>query len=324
MPGMPILVAPDSFKGTIAAPDVAAAVARGLRAAGREAVEMPVADGGEGTMDALVQALGGELRTITASDPLGRPVEASFALLPGGHTAVVETAQASGLSLIPEADRDAWAASTRGTGELIAAAVEAGADKVLVTVGGSATSDGGAGALEALADAGVANVEIDVLCDVKVPFEGAPSVFGPQKGADPKLVKRLEKRLDELAETFKRDPRGVALTGAAGGLSGGLYGALGAKLVPGAAYVLDTIGFDDAMRAAAFVVTGEGGLDLQTLQGKIVGEIATRCRQGGVTCHAVVGRSDLAPFEQRILDLESVTEAGSIEKLEAAGRQLGA
>jgi glycerate kinase len=321
---MPILVAPDSFKGTIAAPDVAAAVARGLRASGRDAVEMPVADGGEGTMDALVQALGGELRTVTASDPLGRPVEASFALLPDGRTAVVETAQASGLSLVSEAERDAWAASTRGTGELIVAAVEAGADKVLVTVGGSATTDGGAGAVQALAEAGIEKLDLDVLCDVKVPFERAPSVFGPQKGADAKLVKRLEKRLDELAATLERDPRGVAMTGAAGGLSGGLYGALGAKLVPGAAYVLDTIGFDDAMRAAAFVVTGEGGLDLQTLQGKIVGEVATRCRQGGVTCHAVVGRNDLEPFEQRILDLESVTEAGSIDELEAAGRKLGA
>ena len=321
---LPILVAPDSFKGTIAAPDVAAALARGLRESGREAHELPVADGGEGTMDALVRALGGELRTVAASDPLGRTTEASFALLPDGHTAVVETAQASGIGLVAEDERDAWAATTRGTGELIAAAVEAGADKVLVTVGGSATSDGGAGALEALAEAGVGKVDVDVLCDVTTPFELAPSVFGPQKGADEKTIARLERRLDELAATFERDPRGVAATGAAGGLSGGLYGAFGARLVPGAAYVLDTIGFDDSMRAAAFVVTGEGGLDFQTLQGKIVGEVATRCRQAGVTCHAVVGRNDLEPFQERILDLASVTEAGTIAQLEAAGRTLGA
>lgn len=320
---LPILVAPDSFKGTIAAPDVAAAVARGLRAAGREADELPVADGGEGTMDALVRALGGEVRTVTASDPLGRPIEAAFALLPDGHTAVVETAQASGLGLVAEDERDAWAASTRGTGELIVAAVEAGADKVLVTVGGSATTDGGAGALEALAEAGV-RVEIDVICDVRTPFEEAPAVFGPQKGADPKLVKRLERRLDKLAASFDRDPRGEPMTGAAGALSGGLWAVHHARLVPGAPYVLDTIGFDVHMRAAAFVVTGEGGLDKQTLQGKIVGEVATRCRQTGVACHAVVGRNDLDPFEERILDLASVTEAGSIEMLEAAGRRLGA
>jgi glycerate 2-kinase len=322
MTALPILVAPDSFKGTIAAPDVAAAVARGLRAVEREPEELPVADGGEGTMEVLVRALGGEVRTIAASDPLGRPVEASFALLPDGRTAVVETAQASGLGLVAADERDAWAASTRGTGELIVAAVEAGADKVMVTVGGSATTDGGAGALAALAEAGV-RVEIDVLCDVRSTFEQAPSVFGPQKGADAKLVKRLERRLDELAASFERDPRGEPMTGAAGGLSGGLWAAQRARLMPGAAYVLDTIGFDARMRAAAFVVTGEGGLDMQTLQGKIVGEVATRCRQAGVACHAVVGRNDLEPFEERILDLASVTEAGTIAKLEAAGRRLG-
>ena len=151
---LPVLVAPDSFKGTFSAREVAAAIAAGLRSADREAHELPVADGGEGTMEVLVTALGGEVRTVTASDPLGRPIEAGFALLPDG-TAVVETAQASGLGLVDEDERDAWAASTRGTGELIVAAVEAGAEKVIVTVGGSATTDGGAGALEALDEAGV-------------------------------------------------------------------------------------------------------------------------------------------------------------------------
>src|SRR4029079_10536510 len=134
---MPALVAPDSFKGTFSAREVAGAVAEGLRSAGRAAEELPVAGGGEGTMDVLVSALGGELRALTVSDPLGRPVEAAFALLPDG-SAVVEMAQASGLSLVAEPDRNAWAASTLGTGELIAAAVEAGASKVIVTVGGSA------------------------------------------------------------------------------------------------------------------------------------------------------------------------------------------
>jgi glycerate 2-kinase len=317
---LPVLVAPDSFKGTFSAGEVAAAIAAGLRSADREAVELPVGDGGEGTMGVLVDALGGDLRTATVSDPLGRPVEAGFAILPDG-SAVVETAQASGLGLVAEDERDAWAASTRGTGELIALAVEAGAEHVLVTVGGSATSDGGAGALEALEEAGV-RPDLEVLCDVRTVYEKAPSVFGPQKGAGPELVKRLERRLDELAEKLPRDPRGVPMTGAAGGLSGGLWGGLGAGLVPGAAYVLDAIGFDAAMKRSAFVVTGEGRLDSQTLEGKIVGEVATRCRQGGVACHAIVGRDELDPFEERIIDLASVSEATDLREMEAAGRRL--
>jgi glycerate 2-kinase len=317
---LPVLVAPDSYKGTFSADEVAAAIAAGLRSAGREAEEMPVADGGEGTMDVLVRALGGDVRTATVSDPLGRSIDARYALLPDG-SAVVETAQASGLALVAEDERDAWAASTRGTGELIAIAVAAGAERVLVTVGGSATSDGGAGALEALEQAGV-SPELDVLCDVRTVFEKAPSVFGPQKGADPEMVKRLERRLDELAVKLRRDPRGEPMTGCAGGLSGGLWGQHGARLVPGAAYVLDAIGFDSAMKASAFVVTGEGRLDSQTLEGKIVGEVATRCRQGGVTCHAIVGSNALEPFQERIVDLASVSEATDLAELEAAGRRL--
>jgi glycerate 2-kinase len=317
---LPVLVAPDSFKGTFSAAEVAAAIAGGLRSADREAVELPVGDGGEGTMSVLMDALGGDLHTATVSDPLGRPVEAQFAILPDG-SAVVETAQASGLGLVAEDERDAWAASTRGTGELIALAVEAGAEHVLVTVGGSATSDGGAGALEALEEAGV-RPDLEVLCDVRTVYERAPSVFGPQKGADPELVKRLESRLDELAEKLPSDPRGVPMTGAAGGLSGGLWGGLGARLVPGAAYVLDAIGFDAAMKGSAFVVTGEGRLDSQTLEGKIVGEVATRCRQGGVACHAIVGCDELDPFEERIIDLASVSEATDLEEMGAAGRRL--
>jgi glycerate 2-kinase len=317
----PALVAPDSFKGTFSAHDVAAAIAAGLREAGREAEELPVADGGEGTMDVLLVALGGERRAVEVSDPLGRPVEAAFALIEDGRVAVVETAQASGLGLVEEDERDAWSASTRGTGELIAAAVEAGAERVIVTVGGSATTDGGAGALEALSDAGI-TVELDVLCDVRTPFENAPRMFGPQKGATPTIVKRLEGRLDTLASTFRRDPRGKPMTGAAGGLSGGLWARHDARLHHGASYVLDAIGFDERMRAAAFVVTGEGRIDEQTLEGKIVGELATRCRQNGVTCHAIVGKIGLEPFEQRILDLASVTEAGTLDELKAAGRRL--
>ena len=317
----PVLVAPDSFKGTLAATEVAAAVARGLRSAAREAVELPVADGGEGTMDVLQDALGGERRTVSVGDPLGRPIEAAFVLLGDGATAVVEAAQASGLGLVADEERDAFAASSKGTGELIVAAAAAGADTVLVTVGGSATTDGGVGAIRALDDAG-ASPTLEVLCDVNTPFEDAPRVFGPQKGADPATVERLERRLDEVAERAPRDPRGMPMTGAAGGLSGGLWAHRCAELHPGAAYVLDAIGFNEAMRASAFVVTGEGRLDEQTLAGKVVGEVATRCRQRGVACHVVCGEDGLSLFDHRLLDLASVTEAGSAKELERAGAGL--
>jgi len=317
----PVLVAPDSFKGTLSASEVAAAVARGLTSAGREAIELPLADGGEGTMDVLFTVLGGQRRVATVSDPLGRPVEAAFVLLADGATAVVETAQASGLGLVAEEERDAFAASSEGTGELIVAAAAAGADTVLVTVGGSATTDGGTGAVRALDESGV-RPQLEVLCDVTTPFEDAPRVFGPQKGADPKTVERLEKRQQAAAEHARRDPRGVPMTGAAGGLSGGLWAHREAELRPGAAYVMDAVGFDDAMRSAAFVVTGEGRLDEQTLSGKVVGEVATRCRQRGVTCHVVCGEDALSPFDHRLLDLASVTEAGTPAELERAGATL--
>ena len=314
----PVLVAPDSFKGTFAAIEVAAALARGLRRGGRDAVEMPIGDGGEGTMDALLAARGGERVEATAPDPIGRPVATQFSLLPGGRTAVVETAQASGLHHVAEDERDAWAASTRGTGELIAAAARAGASEVIVTVGGSATTDGGAGALEALSEADV-GVELVVVCDVRTPWEDAARVFGPQKGADPELVARLERRLEHLADAAPRDPRGVPMTGCAGGLSGALWAHRGARLVPGAAFVLDEVGFDAVMHGARFAVTGEGRLDEQTLAGKAVAEVATRCRQAGVACHAVVGEERLEPFQARVLDLASVAEATTITELEDAG-----
>ena len=319
----PVLVAPDDFKGTFSAREVASALARGLRAGGLEAEELPVADGGDGTLEVLVEARGGELRRTVVADPLGRPVEATWALLADGRTAVVETAQASGLWRVTESERDAWAATTRGTGELSAAAAEAGAGRVIVAGGGSATTDGGAGALEALTEAGIdRTLELDVVCDVRTVWEDAPRIFGPQKGADPDTVARLEERLEELAAAGPRDPRGVPMTGAAGGLSGGLWAHRGAHLHPGAVYVLDAVGFEARMRAARFVVTGEGSLDSQTLAGKAVGEVATRCRGAGVGCHAVVGRNDLSAFERRLIDLASVTEATTLAELEHSGRAL--
>ena len=318
----PALVAPDSFKGTFGAAEVAAAIADGLRAGGCEAVELPVADGGEGTLEALVDGLGGVYRTATVSDPLGRPVEARFGLLGDGR-AVVEMAQASGHGLVAEHERDAWAASTRGTGELIAAAAAVGGSTVLVTVGGSATTDGGAGALEALTESG-ADPTLVVLCDVQTPWEHAARVFGPQKGADEATVRRLEQRLSKLAANAPRDPRGEPMTGCAGGLSGGLWAYRGATLVPGAAFVLDALGFEARLAEAAFVVTGEGALDEQTLAGKAVGEVAGRCRRASVTCHAVVGRDQLDPAKSRALGLADVREATTLEQLREVGVAIAA
>jgi glycerate kinase len=321
----PVLVAPDSFKGTFRATEVAAAIARGLERAGLVPPDRcPVADGGEGTLEALVTALGGETAGVEVHDPLGRTIRAGFGLLEDGGTAVVEMAEASGLALVAEGERNPWAASTGGTGELIAAAVDAGAEVVLVAVGGSATTDGGAGAIEAIeAAGGLRGARIVVLCDVTTPWERAPAVFGPQKGADPDMVARLEERLDTLAARLPRDPRGVPRTGCAGGLSGGLWAQYGAVLEPGAPFVLDALGFDDRMRASRCVVTGEGKLDEQSLQGKIVGEIGTRARQGGVPCHAIVGSDALDGFGKRMIDLQVVQAASTTDEIEAAGERLG-
>jgi glycerate kinase len=321
----PVLVAPDSFKGTFRAAEVAGAIGRGLERAGLMPPDLcPLADGGEGTMEALLLALGGEVAGVEVQDPLGRPVQAQFGLVEDGGTAVLEMASASGLGLVAEHERDAWAASTYGTGELICAAVDAGAQVVLVGVGGSATTDGGAGAIEAIdAHGGLGGARIVVLSDVRTPFERAPAVYGPQKGADPDMVRRLEERLDALAIRLPHDPRGVPMTGAAGGLSGGLWAAYGALLERGAPFILDALGFDTRMRAARAVVTGEGKLDEQTLEGKLVGEIGTRTRQAGVPLHAIVGTDRLDPFGKRIIDLQFVQEATDLAEMETAGEMLG-
>lgn len=319
-----LLVAPDSFKETFRATEVAAAVGRGIERAGLEPPDLcPVADGGEGTGEVLLLALGGSTGGARVSDPLGRPVHAGFALVEDGGAAIVEVAAASGLGLVEESERDAEAASTRGTGELIVAAVEAGAEVVLVAAGGSGTTDGGAGAIAAIEEAGgLRGAALVVLCDVRVEFERAAEVFGPQKGADPAAVSRLTTRLHAFADELPRDPRGRPMTGAAGGLSGGLWAAFGARLEPGARFVLDAVGFQDRLRACGAVIVGEGRMDATTLQGKIAGEIAVDARQGGIPSHAVCGVNALTPMEQRILDLQHVVEATTLEELEDAGAYL--
>ena len=314
-----MLVAPDAFKGTFRASQVAAAIGRGLERAGLEPPDLcPIADGGEGTMEVLLTAMGGETAAAAASDPLGRPITAGYALIEDGETAIVEVAAASGLDLVAPDERDAEAATSRGTGELIAAAVAAGAQVVLVAAGGSATTDGGEGAIAAIEQAGgLHGARLVVLCDVRTPFEQAAERFAPQKGADPAAVRRLGERLAAMGV-----PSGVPMTGAAGGLAGGLWQAFGARLEPGAPFVLEALDFDVRMRAARAVVTGEGRIDRTTLEGKAAGEVAVRARQAGVPAHAIVGTNALDAFDQRILDLQTIREATTLDELEQAAEEL--
>jgi glycerate kinase len=324
LPRRPILVAPDAFKGMAAARVVAEAIGLGLGRAGLESDIAPIADGGEGTAAVLVERLGGGARRALVHDPLGREVEASFVLLDDGR-AVVEVAAASGFALVAEGERDAEAASSVGTGELIVAALAAGARQVLVAAGGSATSDGGAGAIAVVeAAGGLGGAPLKVLCDVRTPFELAAARFAPQKGADAATVVRIARRLDLMAAGLRRDPRGVPMSGAAGGLSGGLWAAFDADLLPGAPFVLDALDFDRRLRASRAVVVGEGRLDATTLDGKALAEAATRARQLGVPAHAIVAINALDAFDARILDLQTITEARTIDQLSRAAEQLAA
>jgi glycerate kinase len=313
------LVAPDSFKGTLTTAEVTEAIAAGVKAAGAAADRCPVADGGEGTMAVLLEALCGECRSARVHDPLRRPIEASFAILGDGETAVVEVAQASGLPLLAPEERDPERADTFGTGELIAAAVAAGAKRVLVAAGGSATTDGGLGAIEGLRQSGAAEVRLEVLCDVRTPFEDAARVFAPQKGADAAAVERLTGRLNALAAELPRDPRGVAMTGSAGGLSGGLW-AHGAKLHPGADFILDALDFDARLARTDAVISGEGRFDSQSLEGKIVGAIASRCARAGKPLHLIAGQNSLEVKPPRAIS--SVRAASTLEEIEAAGGEI--
>ncbi|WP_427129011.1 glycerate kinase [Pseudarthrobacter sp. S9] len=294
---MSILVAPDSFKGTFTAGEVAGHIAAGIRAAGGTAVELPVADGGEGTFEMLVRGLDARPARVSTLGPWGDPVEAAIGLAADG-TAVVELAFASGLNLPSAGDRNPVAASTYGTGVLIAEAVRHGARRILVAAGGSATTDGGAGAITAIEErGGLRGADIVILSDVTTRFNDAARVFGPQKGADRATVEVLTRRLELLADSFAseygRDPRPVDRTRAAGGFSAGMWARYGADLVSGADYVLDLLGFDSQLAASSAVVVGEGCLDSQTSQGKIIAAILARA--GTTPVYAVVGSVDPDP-----------------------------
>jgi glycerate kinase len=303
---MKLLAAPASLKGVLSPIEAAALLAAGMRRVdGVEAVEAPVADGGEGTASVIHAALGGEWRTAVVSDPLGRPVAARWLLLDDG-TAVIDAAAAIGLPLLSEQELDPLRATSRGLGELLLASLAAKPTTLLVGLGGSATVDGGVG-MRGVLGSWLHDVPIRVACDVRNPLlgeRGAARVFGPQKGADADQVEELELRLaalDELA--LYRDVPGA---GAGGGL-GAAFAAMGAELVDGAELVLDVIRFDEDAQGAALVVTGEGTVDATTFEGKAPGAVLRRCERLGVPCelfgglvregfaaHALSGRRALA------------------------------
>jgi glycerate kinase len=323
---MKLVAAPNALKGSLSAFAAATAIAAGARRAvpGVDVVELGIADGGDGTAEVLCRARGGAFKEAPALDPLGRERPRRYAWLADG-TAVIDVATASGLSLLSSAERDALLTTSYGTGQLIQAALSAGAHRVVLGVGGSATVDGAAGILEALGvkllDADgrqlprgggslaqlarldtsglherARRVPIDIACDVDSPLLGAlgaARVFGPQKGASPEAVQQLEAGLARLAEViqrdFGRDVKSVASGGAAGGIAAGLHGVLGARLLPGVDLVLDVVGFDAALSGADLCITAEGRLDRQSLRNKGPFGVARRAAPRGVPVVALAG-----------------------------------
>lgn len=294
---MHVLVAPDKFKHAASARAVAHAMGRGVRAAGGTVDLCPVADGGEGTVDAL----GGERRTTVVTGPLGAPVAATWAILDDG-TAVIEMASAAGLALVSE--RDPLRATTRGVGELIAAALDAGCTRLIVGMGGSATVDGGRGAVEVLQDRDLSGVDLVIACDVDNTLADAARVYGPQKGATPEMVAVLEERLAEWGQ--HGDPTTPG-TGAAGGLAFGLATFCGGRLVRGVDLVLDRLDFAARAARADLVLTGEGRLDGQSLHGKVILGVARAA--AGTPVVALVGQ--IGPDVERVYE-EGVTAVFSI------------
>ncbi|NIM04662.1 MAG: glycerate kinase [Armatimonadetes bacterium] len=337
---MNILIAPDSFKGSLSAAEAAEAIRQGIRVVmpESETVSLPLADGGEGTVEALVTATHGRFITTKVTGPLGDPVEARWGVLGDDITAVIEMAAASGLPLVPPEKRNPLITTTYGTGELICAALEAGCTKLIIGIGGSATNDGGAGMAQALGaelldaagkpmgrgGAALANLdrihiagmeerlerlEVKVASDVGNPLcgpEGAAAIYGPQKGATPEMVKELDSALAHYAEIIARDlkvdVKDLPGAGAAGGLGAGLIAFLKGKIQSGAALVLDTISFEEYLAAADLVITGEGKIDSQLEFGKTLAGVGALARRYHTPVVAIAGAVDVDP--------ERLTEMG--------------
>jgi glycerate kinase len=309
------LASPASLKGVLTAREAASALVEGFALGGMAAEELAVADGGDDTAEVLHAALGGEWREAEVSDPLGRPVGASWLLLPDG-TAVVESAAAIGLRLLAPEELDPLRATSRGLGELLVTVVAtAGVRELLVCLGGSATVDGGEGMRDVLRSL---SLPTTVLHDVRTTLPEAARLFGPQKGATPEMVGELERRLAGMRELrpYAEHPG----SGAAGGL-GAALAALGARLVDGAPYVLERIGFRPRARQAALVVTGEGRLDRSTWEGKAPAEVDRVCRGEGVRCALFGGRVADAPPGAETYELSGNPDRAP-EDLVALGKRL--
>ena len=311
---MKVVVAPDKFRGSLSAPEAARAIARGVKRVAPDSTidEIPMADGGEGTVDALVAATSGKIKPCQVTDPIGRPVLAMYGTLGDGITAVIEMASASGLALIPVDRRNPALTSTRGTGELLAQAIAAGARRVILGIGGSATNDGGAGFAQALGyrlldrqgreispggaalaeldrierpedDGRLDGVEVEVACDVDNLLcgpQGASTVYGPQKGADAAMIAILDRNLERFATIIERDlgvsVRDLPGAGAAGGLGAGLVAFVRGRLQPGITLVIRTVGLEARLADADLCLTGEGAIDASSAYGKTAVGVA-RC-----------------------------------------------
>jgi len=323
-----IVLAPDSFKESLTAKEVCEAMERGIKKGSPDVtcIHVPMADGGEGTMQSLVDATGGTVYTRRVSGPMGHPVMASYGISGDGSTGILEMASASGIHLVPPGERNPLAASTYGTGELIRACLDHGIRKLLIGIGGSATNDGGAGVVQALGgrlldaegkelaygggelgrlaqvdlsdfDSRLRNVQVEVACDVTNPLcgeTGASSVFGPQKGATPEMIRLLDRHLRHYAEVIKqelgKDIADVPGAGAAGGLGGGLMAFLNGTLRKGIEMVIDFTGLEDRIRQADMVWTGEGAMDSQTQYGKTPLGVAKVAKRHGKPVVALAGR----------------------------------
>ena len=324
---MKVVIAPQSFKGSISALDAAKAMEEGVLriVSDAETVLVPVADGGDGTLETLVEATGGDIRSVTVTGPIGKPVTAEWGALGDGQTAVIEMARTSGLVLLSLTEREPLRATTYGLGEVIREAFDAGFRSFIVGIGGSATNDGGAGMAQALGvrlldetgknlplggaaladlrridisglDERAIGARFSVACDVSNPLtgpEGASAVYGPQKGATPDLVEQLDAALKNFAGVVERDI-GTSIdtvpgSGAAGGLGGGMMAFLGGSLRAGVDIVLDHVGLDEKLEGADLVITGEGQLDFQTVYNKAPVGVAWRAKQRNIPVIAICG-----------------------------------
>lgn len=345
---MRVVIAPQEFKGSLTAVEAASAIQAGVASVAPNAVidSAPMADGGPGTVDAIVHAAGGRTSIARVDGPLGDPVNARWGRIDDGRTAVIEMAAASGLSLLRREELDPRRASTHGTGQLIRHAFNAGVDRIVIGVGGSATNDGGAGMAEALGavflddqgrrlapggaalaglaaihvdqlDARLGGVEMTVLCDVQNPLlglEGASAIYGPQKGADPVCVAELDRALGNLAAMLERDldarVADVAGAGAAGGLAAGLMAFCGATLESGFTAVSDAVHLAERIARADLVITGEGRLDTQSAYGKTVAGVAELATAANVPCLAVAGLIEGEAALPGLIDSEASTPPG--------------